>query len=256
MVIPAGILLLALSAQAPDPVAQFASAEKAAREGRYSEAQSAYKRIAKEFPDTEAGRRAAIRAMPSAFLGWDDVLRHGPSSNRVDIVLMGDGYELSHLRAFDKLAADIPPLFERKEPFHEYWSYFNWLRASLVSAENGVDGFGREYDTALEAKTLGTFAGHVGIEGSRVRSMLEELPEHDGLAICFVKNGVLGTGGGGFAVIGGRDASTTIHEWGHAFGHLGDEYETQQAAHQGPPGESPNVAATSDPKLVPWAHWI
>ncbi|MEO6710412.1 MAG: M64 family metallopeptidase [Planctomycetota bacterium] len=138
---------------------------------------------------------------------------------------MGDGYELSHMKAFDKLAGDIPPLFERKEPFHEYWSYFNFLRASLVSGENGVDGFGREYDTALDAKTLNTFAGHVGIDAARVRMVLEQIPEHDGLAICFVKNGVAGTGGGGFATIGGRSADTTIHEWGHAFAGLADEYE-------------------------------
>ena len=121
-------------------------------------------------------------------LGWSDVLRQGPSENRVDIVLMGDGYELSHLRAFDKLSEDVPPLFERKEPFREYWSYFNWARAALVSADSGVDGFGRDYDTALDAKTTSTFAGHVGIQPARVREVLDEMPQHDGLAICFVKS--------------------------------------------------------------------
>ncbi|HUR27898.1 MAG TPA: M64 family metallopeptidase [Planctomycetota bacterium] len=250
------ILMLVLGAQAPDATTLFEAAQKDAREGRYGEAQAAYKRIAKEFPDTEEGRRAATRAQPSAFLGWKDVLRQGPSSNRVDVVLMGDGYELSHLRAFDKLAEDTPALFERKEPFHEYWSYFNWTRASLVSADNGVDGFGREYDTVLDSKTLSTFAGHVGVNAARVREMLDELPEHDGLAICFVKNGVAGMGGSGFAVIGGRDASTTIHEWGHSFGGLGDEYDVEIAAHTGSVPDAPNVSGTDDPKRVPWAHWL
>jgi len=251
------ILLIAAALQSvPEANAAFDKAEKDGREGRYSEAQSGYRRIAEKFAVSDAGRRAAQRTTPSAFLGSADVLRHGPSANRVDIVLMGDGYELSHMKSFDKLASDIPPLFERKEPFHEYWSYFNFLRASLVSGENGVDGFGREYDTALDAKTLNTYAGHVGIDATRVRMMLEQIPEHDGLAICFVKNGVAGTGGGGFATIGGRSAETTIHEWGHAFAGLSDEYEEQQAAHTGAVGASPNISSTEDPKRVPWAHWL
>jgi hypothetical protein len=231
-------------------------AEEAARAGRYREARRAYERLAARHPATAAGRIAERRSRPSAFLGWDRLVDHGPSSNRVDIVLMGDGYELEQLEAFDELAADIPPLFERQEPFREYWSYFNVLRASLVSAQNGVDGFGREYDTALGAYTLGTDAGHVGIDGERVAAMLAELSEHDGLTICFVKNGVAGTGGGGYAAIGGRDPRTTMHEWGHAFGGLGDEYDTPIARHQSPVGESPNVSASEDERHVPWAHWI
>jgi hypothetical protein len=231
-------------------------AEAAARAGRYSEAKSAYQRLAKKSPATEAGKVAARRSTPSAFLSWDYVVEHGPSSNRVDIVLMGDGYELESLKGFAKLAEDIPPLFERQATFREYWNYLNFLRCDLLSAESGVDGFGREYDTALNASTGETFAGHVVIDRSRVAAMFAEMPEHDDLAICYVKNGVLGTGGSGVATIGGRSATTTIHEWGHAFGLLGDEYDTAQSAHQGAPGRSANVSDTSDPKLVPWAHWL
>jgi hypothetical protein len=256
-VIPAVLASLALL-QAPATEARelLDKAEEHARERRYRDARSTYEKLAKLFPASDEGRTASRRVAPSAFLGWDFVVEHGPASNRVDVVLMGDGYELDHLRAFDELAEDVPPLLERKEPFREYWSYFNFVRAVLVSADNGVDGFGREYDTVLGARTAQTFAGHVAIDAARVRAMLGELPEHDGLAICFVKNGVLGTGGGGFATIGGRDASTTIHEWGHAFAGLGDEYETQQAAHTGAVGERPNVSGSGDPRDVPWAHWI
>lgn len=258
MIMLALLVVCALNAQGERDEAQtqLARAEAHDRAGRYSDARSLYERIAKTWPDTPAGKTAQRRAQPSAFLGWDYVVEQGPSANRVDVVLMGDGYELPHLKAFVNLAADIPPLFERQPTFREYWSYFNFIRCDLVSAENGVDGFGRDYDTALNAKTLGTYAGHVGIDRERVRAMLAELPGHDSLAICFVKNGVLGTGGGGIAVIGGLSATTTVHEWGHAFGGLGDEYDTEQSAHQGAPGRAPNVSDTADPKLVPWAHWI
>jgi hypothetical protein len=248
--------LLLLQSAEDEARAALLKAEDAARAGRYAEAHAAYERLARRSPDTAAGRIAERRSRPSAFLAWDWVVQNGPSSNRVDIVLMGDGYELAHLKAFAKLASDIPPLFQRNAVYREYWRYLNFVRADLVSAENGVDGFGREYDTALNAQTGETFAGHVVIDRGRVDAMLSELPEHDGLAICFVRNGVLGTGGSGFATIGGREFTTTVHEWGHAFGGLGDEYETAQSAHLGAPGRAPNVSDTPDPKRVPWAHWL
>lgn len=254
--------LLALAAFPDDSPAAKAQAaldktEELVRAGRYAEARTAYAKIAQDFEGTAAGIEAALRAKPSAFLGWADVVRHGPSKNRVDIVVMGDGYEFETLKGFDKLAADVPPLYERQETFREYYAYFNFLRAVMLSKENGVDGFGREYDTALNAHTLGTFAGHVGIDRGPVMEALRRIPDTDGLAIVFVKNGVLGTGGGGIATIGGREVKTVIHEFGHSFAGLGDEYDSAQShAQGGAVNEAPNVSASSDPKAVPWAHWL
>lgn len=231
------------------------AAEAEVVRGNYEQALRAYRRLAELHPATEAGAVAARRARPSAYLGTRTIVDHGPGANRIDVALMGDGYELKHQSGFAKLAEDIPPLFERQRTFREYWSYFNFHAVHLVSAENGVDGFGREYDTALGAFTSGTFAGHVAIDRKLVREVWEQMPGHDSLAIVFVKNGVLGTGGSGIATIGGRGASTTIHEWGHAFAHLGDEYATQ-THERGALRESANVSPKSDPKEVPWAHFI
>lgn len=261
------VLILALQAggATPEPNGAgdeareaFARAEELVRAGRYADARSAYARVASKWAETPSGIEAARRSQPSAYLGWADVVRNGPSANRVDVVLMGDGYELEHLKAFDKLAADVPPLFERQETFREYYSYFNFLRAALLSKENGVDGFGRDYDTALGAFTAATFAGHVSVDGSKVGSALARIPDSDGQAIVFVKNGVLGTGGGGYAVIGGREVRTIIHEFGHSFGGLGDEYQSAQSHGQasGNVGERANVSGTDDPKAVPWSHWL
>jgi hypothetical protein len=239
-----------------DPGELLARAEAHVRQERYTDALAIYRRLATKFAETPEGRIAARRTLPSAFLGWTDLVRHGPSSNRVDVVLMGEGYTLQHQKAFDDLAEDIPRLFERQRTFREYWSYFNFLRANLVSADDGVDGFGREYDTALDARTLKTFSGHVGVDRAKVREVLAELPEQDGQAIVFVKQGVLGTGGNGVAVIGGMSARTTIHEFGHSFGGLSDEYAERQAHTQGAVRDGINVAASDDPRKVPWAHWL
>jgi hypothetical protein len=71
----------------------------------------------------------------------------------------------------------------------------------------------------------------------------------------FVKLGVLGTGSGGVAVIGGRDARIVVHEWGHAFAGLGDEYSTY-THRRGAVQDGINVSASEDPELVPWRHWL
>ncbi|MDP6408396.1 MAG: M64 family metallopeptidase [Planctomycetota bacterium] len=259
---PPLIWLILSCAQGPQPLSDptpqatlLERAEARAGEGHYADAATLYGRLARDHPDTPEGRTAARRSQSSAYLGSAAIVENGPGENRVDVALMGDGYQLREMRGFDKLAEDIPPLFERQATLREYYTYFNFRRLALVSADNGVDGFGREYDTALDGRTLGTYAGHVGVSAERVRAMLDEWGEHDSLAIVFVKQGVLGTGGGGFATIGGRNAKTTIHEWGHAFAELGDEYATK-THERGGVSRRVNVSDTDDPEEVPWAHWI
>lgn len=235
--------------------AALETAELRYEQGRYKEAQVAYSRLAKKYPGTKAGRIAASRCLPSGYLGSKLIVDNGPSSNRVDIALMGDGYTLGHQDTFDKLADDVTPLFERQKTFREYFSYLNFRRFNLVSADDGVDGFGREEDTALNGRTLGTIQGHVGVDSKLVFSMLDQCPEHDGLAIVYVRVGALGTGGNGVATIGGRSAKITVHEWGHAFGRLGDEY-AQKTHDRGGVREAVNVSSFEDEERVPWAHFI
>jgi hypothetical protein len=169
--------------------------------------------------------------------------------------VMGEGYQLGEQDQFDDLAQEVVDAFEKQPTLREYLPYFNFVCANLVSAENGVDGYGRDYDTALGARVLSTEAGHVGIDVAAVRSMLAELPAHDGHAVVFAKTGVLGTASGGVATIGGQSLPMLVHEWGHAFGGLGDEYATR-THERGTPTRGVNVAVSDDPSAAPWAHWI
>ena len=82
------IALVFAGADTPDEA--LAKAQAKARHLQFKAAQVAYGRLARAHPDTPAGRLAAQRSQPSAFLGWDWVLRNGDSANRIDIVLMGD----------------------------------------------------------------------------------------------------------------------------------------------------------------------
>ncbi len=248
---------LLLQGGAEEADAQLARAQEKYEQGKYKEAQRIYRDLAKDYPDTEAGRAGARRSQPNAYLGHTRIVGDGPSTNRVDVVLMNDGYRIDKQKSWNKFAADLPREFERNDAFGEYFGYLNFVRCNLVSEDDNITGFGRTTSTALGGHVRGTIQGHVGVERDKVRAMLAELPadEHDGLVMAVVRVGVLGTGGDGIACIGGQGAKIAVHEWGHAFAALGDEYSRKTHEREGG-RRAPNVSDTDDPTKVPWAHWI
>ena len=257
----AAALLLCTSAPLPaqsdedKAIDALAKAAKLASKGKYQQAVSTYKAIAKKYSHTEAGLLAFQRSQPTAFIGWGDVERNGPSANRVDIVIMGDGFRLGDQNDFDDIAKTIPKLFKNHKMLGEYYSYHNFLRANLTSKDQGVSGYGRTKDTALGGRVSGKVQNQVGVDAGKARRWLKEVPENDRLAICIVKAGSKGTGSPGIAAIGGRSDDTVIHEWGHAFANLADEYSSF-TGHRGAARNAINISISKDPKRAPWAHWI
>jgi len=231
-------------------------AEQLVRDGHHTEARALYARIGSEHPDTPSGTEAAWRSTPSAYLGWVDVVRNGPSANRLDLVLMGDGYEVESLDQFAKVSAEFWPYFERLAVFEEYASYFNVLRAVHVSKESGVDGVDRDYDTALGGSVGTSEAGHACVDASLVNQTLARIPGTDGHAVVYVRNGVSGSAVDGIAALGPQDMRVLTHQLGHSIGRLADEYSTPERRCPANMVDGPNVAERSDPLATPWKHWI
>ncbi len=246
-------------AKAKDQIAAerlFERARKDAIKGKYPQAVKKYEGVYKKYPKTAAGTHAARRTQPNAFLCWAPMVVNGPPANRIDIVLMGDGYTLDQMEVFENVIDKVPDFFERHTIFGEYYSYHNIYRAALRSEEAGVDKLGEDtYSTILNGHDSGAKQGQVAVSHDRVMRQLDELPEHDRLAAVFVKNGKGGTGGGGVATVGGTSYATLIHEWGHAFGELKDEY-TADTGYRGPVKSGVNVSNSPDPEKAPWRHWI
>jgi len=235
--------------------AKFNKAEKAVADSKYGSAFNLYKQIARKYPNTAWGKLSVLRTQPTAYLGWGDLLKHGEPTNRVDVVVMGDGYALDDQNEFEDVARSVVDVFRKHKLLGEYYTYHNFVRINLTSKDQGVSGFGRKKDTALGGYIAGKVQGQVGINSGKVRKMLDQLDHHDGYAIAIVKAGSSGTGGGGIAAVGGRADETLVHEWGHAFGGLSDEYSTF-TGHRGSPRNTVNVSITEDLKRVPWKHFI
>jgi hypothetical protein len=203
--------------------AEFARAEKAVADAKYAAAFGLYQQLAKRYPNTAWGKMSVLRTQATAYLGWGDLQRNGASDNRVDVVIMGDGYALDDQNEFDDVARSAVDVFRNHKQLGEYFAYHNFVRINLTSKDQGVTGFGRTKETALGGHVTGAVQGQVGVDHDKAMAALGQLPTQDGYAIAIVKAGSLGTGGGGIAAIGGRADATMVHEWGHAFGDLSDE---------------------------------
>jgi hypothetical protein len=86
------------------------------------------------------------------------IRNNGSSVNRVDLVILGDGYTASDI-ASGKYAQDIETfvtsLFQQ-EPYREYQRFYNVRRIDVTSAESGADhpDIGVFRNTALDAVQL------------------------------------------------------------------------------------------------------
>jgi hypothetical protein len=260
--------------------ALFADALDEQRRRDYLGARKKFRRFLEEFPAADPAMRleAEERSEENCFLGFEEIHHGGPPQNRIDVELMGDGYLIAQQEKFRRHAEDQLKEFWRDPLYDEYGSYINIWRFDLASKEEGVDEVGpggeggpgadppkpkkkralREYSTALDCKAAGP-QRQVMADPEMVFKWRKYLKVSDGLSICFAKKGELGMGGMGIATTGRRVA--VVHEFGHAFIGLLDEYANQP----GPPAgriSARNAVTGKGPKEqpdlshVPWKHWL
>jgi len=239
------------------PTERLAQAEALAARGKWKSARDKYWNIRRNFPGTPEAE-VSDRRLKSGLLGWRELEIRGPSENRVDVVVTGDAFELMELGSLQRLAGDVVTAFDRNPTLKEYEQCFNFHLLAVYSRESGVAGLGKDrFDNAFGARTSGRNKTHVTVDQARVKQVMAEMPHQDGQAIVIVdKPGLSGTGGGGVATVAGRpDKNTVLHEFGHSFASLADEYSSD-VGYTGNPSDSANLATTNDPKSVPWRHFL
>lgn len=181
----------------------------------------------------------------------------GPRDNRINLVVLSEGYTASELGAFPAQAQKLVDHLFSEDPFLAYKNLFNAYSISVASEESGADipSEDIDVDTAFDA----TF-GSSGIErlltiiNSKVSTvLLNHLPEYD-IVLVLVNSTKYGGSGGNFAVTSLASSAVEIaaHEIGHSFGGLADEYELAG----GSPRERPNATAETDRAKIRWNSWI
>ena len=196
---------------------------------------------------------------------------NGPTTNRINVVVLSEGYTSSQLAQFLVDARVAVSNLLAVAPYNEYSNYFNAYAISVASAQSGSDHytptinlvdtyFNSTYDSYGTQRLItippndrdGAYADGEG----KVDALLQSLmPEYD-LVILLVNDTQYG-GSGGVTLISSLNSSAAEivrHESGHTFANLADEYTT---AYPGwVPVEKPNATTETNYSLIKWGPWI
>lgn len=203
----------------------------------------------------------ALLVLPAAAADVVRLKGNGPSANRLDVVILGDGYKKSEMKKFAKDANTFMKAFFKEEPFKTYGRYFNVLRIDTPSKQSGAGENGISKDTVYRS-AFGCFNIErlLCSDSYSIESVLAAnvRPDQRDLVLVLVNSPIYGGSGGRYAVASTHEASAAIaiHEFGHSFGLLDDEYVDAAACGRYTRPWGFNVTQTAKRKKLPWAHLV
>jgi hypothetical protein len=196
---------------------------------------------------------------------FETILSNGSSANRVDIAVLGDGYTAAEQQKYRNDVQNFLQGFLVVEPFREYQRYLNVHRIDVTSIQSGADHpeLGSFVNTALDATyNCNGIQRLICVNVSKVNTIVSNTlaPTQHDMVLIIVNDSEYGGSGGSVAVASTNAAvvELVLHEEGHSFGLLADEYG-------GPPPPSCNssvepfaVNATKETQRaqIKWNHWI
>lgn len=177
--------------------------------------------------------------------------RGGDPANRLDVLVFGDGYTAGQQGLFDTHAAALRDGMFGITPYLEYEGYVNWMPAFVVSADAGAthppyqagctastccadiaaqsDPLAGQVTTTAFGSRFCAFQIHrlLVANNSLVLAAASAYPDWD-VVLVSVNDPVYGGSGGQVGVLSQHPAAqeVTIHEFGHTFTGLADEYDT------------------------------
>jgi hypothetical protein len=187
----------------------------------------------------------------------------GPSSDKVDLLILGDGYTSADAAKFEADARRLSDVLFKTAPFSTRANDFNVWGLMTPTQQSGIS---RPSSGQHHASQLGTRYDIFGSEryvltlDNRAFRDLAQYAPYEFVEIL-VNNETYG-GGGIFGQFSTAAASSEwanylfVHEFGHHFAALADEYYTSPVAYQSgeerPEPWEPNVTALQDPANVKW----
>jgi hypothetical protein len=194
------------------------------------------------------------------------VVVNAPPDQRINLVFLAEGYTAGEMSKFEQdIQTALIGLFNTP-PYRDYADYFNVYAVEVVSNESGTDHPYTAPDCPAGLDTLSrdtyfnsTF-DYAGIHRLLVPQtslvmpvLIANTPFWD-VAFVIVNTAIYGGSGGTFATFSTHPSSAeiAIHELGHTFADLADEYE-----YGGGSGyEAPNATAELVRQLIKWNAWI
>lgn len=195
------------------------------------------------------------------------LLSTGPSSHRIDLVFVAEGYQTSERAKFLADADSFlnymldPANASLNQPFSTFRNYFNASALFVASNQSGLDTAAVTVDTYFGGGQHGADGRLVYGDTQKVNSTVSGAyasSAHD-ITIVLVNSSSYGGSGGSeaWATTGNRSsAEILLHEIGHSFASLEDEYADASLLASFPLSEMDSVHLSTSQSQVPWAPWL
>jgi IgA Peptidase M64/Peptidase M64 N-terminus len=219
--------------------------------------------------DVDPASRFVNRAPLARHAGtvWP-VFINGPASAKVDILIIGEGYTAREIPKFHRDVARLLPALFDEEPFKSRKSDFNVRALDLPSAESGINrpnaGVFRRTPLSAEYNIFDSERYVLTLDNRALRDAASAAPYE---FIEILVNEKTYGGGGIFndqataSVDSAFSPYVFVHEFGHHFAALADEYYTSDVAYttgapEKPEPWEPNVTALHDPAALKWKDLV
>ncbi len=198
----------------------------------------------------------------------------GPPSQKVDFLLLGDGYTKDELGKFRKDAERWKKVILSTSPFKEHARDINIRAIEVISQDSGIDEPRKNLwrNTALSCSynSLDSPRYILSLDNKAIRDVASAAP-YD--FIYILVNSKRYGGGGiynlyatGMTGVENPDLDWHVeymftHEFGHSFAGLGDEYYTSSVSYldfypKGVEPWEPNITALVNPKNLKWKAFV
>jgi hypothetical protein len=196
------------------------------------------------------------------------LVSNGDPHHAVDLVIVGEGYTRQERNSFRKDLEYFTRVLFSTEPFASQQKKFNISGIFTPSAESGTDEprQGKYRNTALGSSfnIFDTDRYLLADDNKTIRDIAGQVP-YD-IIMVMVNSGRYGGGG----IFNWQTTFTSgspyrdhvfLHEFGHAFAGLGDEYYTSDVSYkdfypEGIEPLDPNVTALPDPQNLRWKDLV
>jgi hypothetical protein len=191
------------------------------------------------------------------------LLKNGPPEQKVDLLILGDGYTAQERPKFEKDARRLVDILFSFAPFKERKADFNVWGLMPPAAESGISrpstGIHRRSPVGATYDAFGSERYVLTFDNRAFRDAAAFAP-YDVVEV--LANGNTYGGGGIFNLYGTVAADSLwapyifVHEFGHHFAGLADEYYTSDSAYL-PAEDRPepwerNVTALKEPSALKW----
>ncbi len=205
------------------------------------------------------------RTQPSPSTRVWSVIKNGEPRDKVDLLLMGDGYTAAEMDKWHQDARRMTELLFAVSPFKERRFDFNVWAVDTPAEESGIarpsDQVYRRSPLRASYDAFGSERYVLTLDNKRMREAAAAAPYE---FVEIIVNDRKYGGGGIFnlyATVAADNAWSPyifVHEFGHHFAGLADEYYTSAVAYESsaarPEPWEPNV--TADPKAARWKSLI